>query len=94
MPPTDLLLSQLADPFRIGLIIALFATMLRTQANTGTWLPLAVGAVFVAVIIPVSGVSGALVAPMWQVVAVGVLADAILIAVVMAAWRLWQRLRG
>ena len=37
----DLLLSQLADPFRIGLLIALFVTMLRTRAASGVWVPLA-----------------------------------------------------
>lgn len=99
MPPTnaltDLLVTQLSDPFRIGLIIALFATMLRTRANTGLWAPLALGAVFVAVVIPVTGVSSSLAGvPLMQAVAVGLVANAILLAVVLAGWTLWQRLRG
>ena len=94
MPLTDILLSQLADPFRIGLVIALIVTMLRTQAATGTWLPLAAGAIFVAVIIPVTAGPGPLVAPMWQIIAVGVVADVILIAIALAAWTLFRRVRG
>lgn len=94
MSLTDLLLSQLADPFRIGLVIALIITMLRTQAATGTWLPLAAGAVFVAVVIPVTAGQGAAALPLWQVIAVGVVADVILIAIALAAWSLLRRLRG
>lgn len=94
MSLTDLLLSQLADPFRIGLVIALIVTMLRTQAATGTWMPLAAGALFVAVVIPVTAPQGALAFPLWQVVAVGVVADIILIALALAVWTLYRRLRG
>lgn len=93
MSLTDLLFSQLADPFRIGLIIALFITMLRTEAASGRAIPLAAGAVFVAVIIPVT-LQTTQVLPMWQVVAVGVVANAILIAVVLAAWEIYKRFKG
>ena len=31
----DLLTAQLTDPFRAGLIVALFITMLRTRETTG-----------------------------------------------------------
>lgn len=89
---TDLLFSQLADPFRIGLIIALFITMLRTEAASGRWVPLAAGVVFVAVIIPFT-MQSTQVWPMWQVVGVGVVANAILIAVVLAAWEIYKRLK-
>jgi hypothetical protein len=46
---TDLVLSQLGDLFRIGLIVALVVTMRRTAAVTGRVVPLALGVVFVAV---------------------------------------------
>jgi hypothetical protein len=49
---TDLVLSQLTDLFRIGLLIGLVYTMHRTAAVTGRVLPLALGVVFVAVILP------------------------------------------
>lgn len=93
MPLTDLFLSQLADPFRIGLLVALIYTMQRTRAATGIWLPLAAGALFVAVIIPVTAQGGGLPVPLWQAVAVGVAANAVLIAVLLAAWQAWLRLR-
>ena len=48
----DLVQSQLLDPFRIGLIVALVATMFRTRAATGQVLPLVLGVIFVAVILP------------------------------------------
>lgn len=51
-PMIELVLSQLSDVFRIGLIIALVVTMLRTSNVTGRVLPLAAGVVFVAVILP------------------------------------------
>ena len=51
MTLTDLFLAQLADPFRIGLLIALIATTQRTVAATGKVIPLLAGIVFVAVLI-------------------------------------------
>ena len=89
---TDLLLTQLTDPFRIGLLVALFATMLRTRAATGTAIPLAAGVVFVAIIIPVT--MSAAQGPLWQMVAIGIVANAIILAVVMGLWTLIRRLRG
>ncbi len=89
---TDILLAQLTDPFRIGLIVALFATMLRTAAVTGTLVPLAAGVVFVAVIIPMTMQAGP--GPAWQAVAVGIVANAVILAVVMGLWTLFRRLRG
>lgn len=89
----DIFAEQIRDPFRIGLLIALVATMKRTQAATGTWVPLAAGVLFVAVIIPMT------LAPpgdgsMVTVVGVGLLANLVLLAVILAALRLWQRLRA
>jgi hypothetical protein len=83
-------MSQLSDPFRIGLLIALFVTMLRTQATTGTLLPLAAGAVFVAAILPMTTTS-ALAATLPVVVGVGIVANAILLAIILGAWTLYRR---
>lgn len=52
MDIVSLFLSQLADPFRIGLIVMLMLTAARTQATAGAYVPLALGVVFVAVLIP------------------------------------------
>lgn len=52
MDLSQIFLTQLIDPFRIALAIGLVITMMRTRAQTGTWLPLAAGTVFVAIILP------------------------------------------
>jgi len=90
---SNLILSQLADPFRIGLMVALVITMQRTQATTGVWVPLAAGVLFVAVIIP-STMLTVLAQPLWQVVAVGMVSNAIILAVVLGVWAIYQRFRG
>ena len=92
MSLSDLLLSQLSDPFRIGLLIALFITMLRTRTASGTWVPLAAGAVFVAVILP-STMQTTTDTPMAQLIGVGLLANVVILAIILAAWELYQRAR-
>ena len=87
---TDLLLSQLTDVFRIGLLIALLLTMLRTRATSGTAIPLAAGVIFVAAIIPMT--QGAT-EPLWRSIATGLLANVMILAVLMAAWALFRRVR-
>lgn len=89
----DLLLSQLSDPFRIGLLIALFITMLRTRAASGVIVPLAIGAVFVAVLLPLTA-QAQLPVPMSLAIAVGIVANVIWLAVILAVWTLYQRLRS
>ena len=87
----EILIDQLWDPFRLGLIVALVVTMLRTQAVTGRWVPLALGILFVAFIIPTTlGRDAA--EPLWQLVAVGIVANLLLLAVVMAIRHLVLRI--
>jgi hypothetical protein len=93
VPLTDLLTQQLTDPFRIGLIVALIATMLRTREVTGTLLPLAAGAVFVAAIIPLTLQSGSP-EPLWRLIGAGLVANVVLLAIGLGAWQLVQRVRG
>ena len=83
MSLTQMFLSQLADPFRIGLMVALVLTMARTRAVTGTVLPLALGVVFVAVVIPMTMQTDAS-EPLWQRAGVGILANAVILAAVLA----------
>ena len=92
MPLPDLLISQLTDLFRIGLIIALVFTTTRNQAITGKIVPLIAGVVFVAVIIPATlqPVSSD---AFWRLVGVGVLANLIILAIVLAAWAAISKLR-
>ncbi|MDQ2067050.1 hypothetical protein Q9295_11735 [Xinfangfangia sp. CPCC 101601] len=87
----QLILAQLQDPFRIVLIVALVFTMLRTQSQTGTWLPLAAGVVFVAGIIP-STFGSTLPEPFWLQFGTGLVANGIILAVVLGLYALYQRI--
>ena len=88
----ELIQSQLMDPFRIGLILALVFTMLRTQAATGTVLPLAAGVIFIAVILPSTQGSGAV--SLTQAVAAGIVSNLIILGIVLALAMIVRRLRG
>jgi hypothetical protein len=88
----DLIQMQLMDPLRIGLIVGLVITMLRTRAATGTVLPLVAGVVFVAVILPLGnppvGVS------LTQAILAGLVSNGVILAVVLALAEAFRRLRG
>lgn len=86
----ELIQSQLLDPLRIGLIVALVITMFRTQAATGTFIPLAAGVVFVAVILPAT--QGA--ASLTLAVAAGIVSNLIILGIVLALAMIIRRLRG
>lgn len=90
----DTAIAGLTDPFRIGLLIALFATMLRTRPATGTLVPLAAGALFVAIIIPATMGGMTALADMLPLVAGGLLANVVILAAVALLWSVWLRLRG
>ena len=87
----DLVLSQLTDLFRIGLMIALVVTMLRTSAVTGRVLPLALGVVFVAVILPTTMPGGS--ASLTDAILAGLVSNLIILVPVLAAAALVARLR-
>ena len=92
MTLTDLLQSQLLDPFRVGMIVALLYTAERNKAVTGMALPLAAGVGFVAVILPSTfGPGAAAELGLWTAVAVGLVANVLILAVAMAGWRVAQR---
>ena len=93
MDAWDILWGQLLDPFRWGLLVALVVTMLRTEGQTGRWLPLAAGVAFVAAIIPSTmGLpEGATLA---RAVGLGVLANLVILAAVLLAREAWLRLRS
>ena len=91
-PVIDLIQSQLLDPLRLGLIVALVFTMFRTRAATGTIIPLAAGVVFVAVILPLT--QGAGTASLAQAVAAGIVSNLIILGIVLALAMIVRRLRG
>jgi hypothetical protein len=84
MTNSEILLSQLTDPFRLGLIVALVVTMLRTEVVTGRWIPLILGVFFVAAILPMTTSRGMAEGGMVLAIALGVVANVILLALVMA----------
>lgn len=84
MTNSEILLSQLTDPFRLGLIVALVVTMLRTEVVTGRWIPLILGVIFVAAILPMTTSRGMTDGGMALAIALGVVANLILLALVMA----------
>ncbi|RFC67326.1 MULTISPECIES: hypothetical protein [Mesorhizobium] len=77
----NLLGGQLADPFRIALIIGLLITSNNTAPQIGRSIPLVLGVVFVAILIPTAFGTGE--HGMVPVVAVGILANLLIFA---ACW--------
>ncbi|MBC7675946.1 MAG: hypothetical protein H7173_07820 [Rhodoferax sp.] len=92
MTLTDLLTAQLTDLFRIGLIIALVFTTTRNAAVTGKVIPLLAGVIFVAVIIPATMQTSSP-DPLWRLAAVGIAANLIILAIVLAGMAALARLR-
>lgn len=84
----SLFTSQITDIFRIGLLAGLIYTIERTRSQTGVVIPILAGLVFVAVIIPSTmPVAGA---DMWAAIATGVVANAVIFAVL---WVVWSAVR-
>ena len=87
----DIVLSQLSDLFRIGLLIALVITMLRTSAVTGRALPLIMGVLFVAVILPTTMPSGT--ASVSDAILAGLISNSLITGLVIAVAAVFTRLR-
>lgn len=88
---TDLVLSQLTDIFRIGLIIGLVFTMHKTAAVTGRILPLVLGVVFLAVMLPATMPKAS--ASFTDAIVAGLVSNTIILAPVLVAGWLISRLR-
>jgi hypothetical protein len=88
----DLIQSQLFDPLRIGLIAGLVITMYRTAAVTGKAMPLALGVIFVAVILPVTNPKPPV--TLTDAVLAGLVSNLVILAIVLALAVLLRRLRG
>jgi hypothetical protein len=93
LPLTQILTGQLTDLFRIGLMIALIITARRNVAATGWILPLAFGVIFVAVMIPTAMQSQST-EPLWRLVAVGVVANLVILAIALGGFAAVKRFRG
>jgi hypothetical protein len=86
----EILLSQLLDPFRIGLLLALVFTAYNTAGTTGMAIPLILGGVFVAVLIPMSTQRNDV--DRTSAILAGLAANAMLVAIIIAARAVWMRL--
>jgi hypothetical protein len=91
MTASDILISQLTDPFRLGLIVALVLTMLRTEVVTGRWIPLGLGVLFVAAILPMTTGRASEVS-LAAAISLGVAANVVLLGLVLAIRHLVLRI--
>ena len=91
----ETLVSQLIDPFRIGLILFLFLTALRTRAAMGLATPLGLGVVFVAVLIPLTTGASAETDNQARLIAMalGIVSNAIILACLVFGWTVWKKAR-
>lgn len=87
---TDIVVSQLLDPFRIVLLVAMVMTACNTAAVVGMAAPLALGAIFVAVLLPITTQAGG--ADTTTAILTGLVVNGVLIAVILAARTVWKRL--
>jgi hypothetical protein len=88
----DIVLSQLMDPFRIGLIFFLLLTALRTRANMGLWMPLAMGVVFIAILIPLTTAAESTV-NRFEAIGLGIVSNGLILAVMLAGWSIARKIR-
>jgi len=88
---TDLVLSQLSDLFRIGLIVALVVTMRRTASVTGRFVPLVLGVVFVAVMLPATMPNAS--SSSGDAILAGLVSNSIILAGVLACAQVIARMR-
>lgn len=86
----EILSGQLTDLFRIGLLVALVVTTANTAAVTGNYLPLLLGAAFVAVLIPTTLRADS--PDKMTEVLVGLVSNAIIVGAILAAKAIYQRL--
>ena len=88
----EIFLSQMTDPFRIGLLIVLVITAVNTSAQTGFFLPLLLGAIFVAILIPTAMSDDA--SNTYSLIAVGLVSNAVILGIVVAVRMIAARLMG
>lgn len=90
MSLADQMIAQFLDPFRIGLLVALVLTAYNTAGTIGVAVPLALGCVFVAVIIPITMQSGSDVGATTAILT-GLLVNAVIVGLILGARALWMR---
>ncbi len=86
----EILVSQLTDPFRIGLMFFLLVTALRTRHSMGMPMPLAMGVVFVAILIPLTTAATPN-ADRISTIGLGIITNAILLGIFLLGWLVWEK---
>lgn len=88
-----ILVEQLADPFRLGLLIALLFVAAKPAGVFNRWLPIALGLVFVAVVIPTAMASDET-EPMTAQIGIGLLSNGIIVGLMLAAEAVYEKFKG
>ncbi|GLS32344.1 hypothetical protein SAMN04488498_11723 [Mesorhizobium albiziae] len=87
----DIYLAQLADPFRVGLLVALLFTAANTEAALNRWIPIGLGLAFVAVLIPTAiGTTAGM--DLVHTILVGLVSNLTILAVLLAVRAAYLRL--
>lgn len=84
MEVTDLIIAQLADPLRMGLLVALLFFAANSRGVLNRWLPIALGLAFVAVLIPTAMASDTA-EPVTAQIGVGFLSNAMIVGIMLFA---------
>jgi hypothetical protein len=92
MDVVKILAEQLADPFRLGLLVALLFIAANSSGVFNRWLPIALGLVFVAVLIPTAMASDEI-EPVTAQIGVGLLSNAIIVGLMLLAEAAFERFR-
>jgi hypothetical protein len=88
----EIIVAQLADPFRIALLVTLLFTAANAKGVLNRWLPIALGLVFVAVLIPTAMASDEAV-PVREQIGVGLVSNAIVLGILLFAEAAFERIR-
>ena len=89
----ELVIDALTDPFRIALLIGLVFTQRRTVGQTGVFVPIALGIVFVAVLLPLTTSFGTD-AGMPKAIGAGIIANILILVPILAIIKLYDGRKG
>lgn len=92
MTLTELITSQLLDPFRIGLLIALVLTAYNTAGTVAIGIPIVLGAIFVAVLLPTTTQAPPAEFTTLITILTGLAVNGVLIAIILGAKAAWSRI--
>jgi hypothetical protein len=92
MDLTQIIVSQLSDPFRVGLLVALLFFAANSRGGLSRWVPIALGLAFVAVLIPTAMASDSG-EPVTAEIGAGFLSNTLIIGIMLAAEAVVEKFR-